>query len=129
MDKVVVGRQQRESVTDAQLREQGIDGTYLHTGTAAAISQFSSVDVILPVRGEERQGREPADDVVARTWAGKPLQQFLQDQPRGDDGFVAFKGVAQREHFRGGGNLIATEGERPDAGIDEQRHLRERSAL
>ena len=116
-------------MTDAELCEQGVDGADLHAGATASIAQFRGIDVILPVWSEERQGREPADDVVARTWAGKPLQQFLQDQPRGDDGFAALKGVAQREHCRGGRNLIATEGERPDAGIDEQCHRRERSAL
>ena len=51
---------------------------------------------ILSVRREERQGREPADDVFAHTRACEPLQQFLQDQPRGHDGYAAFKGVAQR---------------------------------
>ena len=93
-DKVVIGRQQRQFVTNAELREQGVDGADLHTRATAAIAQFRGVDVILPVRSEERQGREPVDEVFARTRAGKPLQQFLQDEPRGHDGFAAFKGVA-----------------------------------
>ena len=51
-DKVVVGRQQRQFVTNAELREQGVDGANLHTGATAAIAQFRGVNVILPVRGD-----------------------------------------------------------------------------
>lgn len=116
-------------MTETELGEQGVDGANLHTRAPAAIAQFRGVDVILPVRSQQRQGREPLDDVFACTRAGESLQQFLQDQPRGHDGFAAFKGVAQRVYLWGGGGLVATEGERPDARIDEQGHRRERSAL
>jgi hypothetical protein len=37
--------------------------------------------------------------------------------------------VAQYAYLRGNGGLVAAECERPDAGIDEQSHRRERSAL
>jgi len=87
-DKVVVGRKQRQSVTDAELREQGIDGADLHPGATAAVSQLRGVDVILPIRCEERQRCEPIDDVFACTRTGEALQQFLQDQPRCHNGFV-----------------------------------------
>ena len=73
-DKVVVGREQRQFVTNAELRKQGVDGANLHTGATAAIAQFRGVDVILPVRSQERQGREPIDDILTRARASEPLQ-------------------------------------------------------
>ena len=48
----------------------------LHAGATAAIAQFCGVNVILPVRGKERQGREPVNDTFTRMRACKPLQQF-----------------------------------------------------
>ena len=47
--KVVVGREQREVVTQAQLRDQGVDGADLHAPAAATVAQFGGVHVILPV--------------------------------------------------------------------------------
>src|ERR1035438_10819422 len=84
---------------------------------------------ILPVRGKEREGRKPVDNVLTRTRTGEPLQQFLQNQSSGHNGFATFEGATQRPYLWTIGRLVATEGERPDAGIDEQRHRRERSAL
>ena len=96
--KVVVGCQQHELVPDAKLSEQGVDGADLHAGPTAAIAQIRGVDVILPVRCDERQRREPLDDVFARTRAGESLQQFLQDQSRSHDDFTDLKGAAKRAH-------------------------------
>ena len=83
---------------DAKLGEQGVDGADLHAGATAAIAQIRGVDVILPVRCDERQRREPLDDVFARTRAGESLQQFLQDQSRSHDDFTDLKGAAKRAH-------------------------------
>jgi hypothetical protein len=72
-DEIPVGRQERQVVPDAELREKGIDSASLHTGATATIAQFRGIDVILLVGGEERQRLEPVDDVFARTGPGKPL--------------------------------------------------------
>ncbi|HOB95382.1 MAG TPA: hypothetical protein PK306_22800 [Aquabacterium sp.] len=45
---------------------------------ATGIPNFSCVNVILPVRFDERQGTESFDDAVACLGASKALQQFLQ---------------------------------------------------
>ena len=78
---------------DAELREKGVDCANLHAGATAVIAQFRGIDVILPVRSEERQGLEPVDDVFARAGSGESLQQLLQNHPCGDDEFAAFNGV------------------------------------
>ena len=87
-------------MTNAQLREQRVDCADLQVGAAAAISQFRGVDVILPIRGQERQGRKPLDDLFARPRAGKTLQQLLQDQAARYDGIATFKRASQRVHLR-----------------------------
>lgn len=50
--KIVVGCQQRKVVTNAELRDHGVDGANLQAGATAPITQLRSVDVILPVRSQ-----------------------------------------------------------------------------
>lgn len=114
---------------NAELCKQSVDGANLDAGTTTTIAQFCGVNVILPVRGKERERCEPVDNVFTRTRAGEPLQQFLQNQPSGHNGFATFQGAAQRPYPWSIGRRVATEGERADARIDEQRHRRDRSAL
>ena len=128
-DEIVVGCQQGQAVANAELRDHGIDRADLQAGAAAAIAQFRSIDVILPVRSQQRKRRKTVNDVLSRLRAGKSLQQFLQDETRDYDSFSTFQRVTQYANLRGGRNLVAAERERPDARIDEQRHRRERSAL
>ncbi len=128
-DKVIIGRQQHQFVMDAELGDHGVNRSKLQPGTMTSIAQLCSVDMILPVRCRERQGRKPVNDVFTRTRAGKSLQQFLQDKTCGHDNFATFESVAQHTHLGGSGGLVAAECERPDTGIDEQGHRRERSAL
>ncbi|GCL62557.1 hypothetical protein AQPW35_16380 [Rubrivivax pictus] len=45
---------------------------------ATGIPNLSCVNVILPVRFDERQGSESFYDAVARLGASKALQEFLQ---------------------------------------------------
>ena len=107
--KIVVGRQQRQFVTDAELRNHGVYCADLYTGTTTAIAQLCSVDVILPVGSQERQSRKPVNDVFTRTRAGKSLQQFLQDETCGNNGFATFESVAQYPYLRGSRGLVAAE--------------------
>jgi hypothetical protein len=51
--EVAIGRQHREIVADAKLREQRIDCTDLNAGTAASVAQFGGIDVVVPVRNEQ----------------------------------------------------------------------------
>jgi hypothetical protein len=127
--KIGIGGQQLQLVTHAELRNHGVNGADLQSGTTTSIAQICGVDVILPVRSQERQGRKPVNDVLACARAGKSLQQFLQDEACDHDGLTAFESVAQHAHLRGGRGLVAAECKRPDSGIDKQGHRRERSAL
>lgn len=128
-DEIVVGREQRQFMADAKLREKGVDRAELHPHAPTTVAQVRGVNVVLPVRNEERQGREPLDDVSPCARASEPLQEFLQDQPRGHHYFAALQGAAQGLCFRRRRRGVSTKRERPDARIDEQAHPRERSPL
>ncbi len=78
--KVLIGCQQFEAVTDAELGEQGVDGSELKTRSAAGIPEPCCFDVIAPVGRDQRQCRKSSDDLVARAGSGESLQQFLEDQ-------------------------------------------------
>ncbi len=43
-------------MADAKLREKRVDGANLHAGPATSVAQFRGVDVILPIRSDERHG-------------------------------------------------------------------------
>src|SRR5213592_2333848 len=83
MDEVVVGREQGQVMPYAKLRQQRINRAHLNAGATTAIAQLRSVDVILPVRAEERQCGKALDDVLASARAGETLKQFLQYEPGG----------------------------------------------
>ena len=127
--EVFVGRQHREIVADAELCEQGIDGCDPEPVFAALIAQVGGVHVIATIGNEEGQRAEALDDSLAVTGLEKTLQQLLQDEPGGEYLGAAFERLGQVRHLGAAGRRVATQGQRPDAGIDKQVHRRERSAL
>jgi len=52
-DEIIVGGQHRQPVTDAKLRQHGIDCSELNSSTLTSVSQLSGVDVILPASTAE----------------------------------------------------------------------------
>ena len=117
-------------MANAELREQGIDSADLDACATATIADFRGLDVVLTIRVEQRKRCKPIDDLGSRARPRESLQQFLQNEPSSQHDLGAFEGVAQRAYLRGGrAALIAAESKRPDAGIDEHAHERERPAL
>ena len=49
MAKVSVGRQHRQVVADAKLRQQSIDRTDLNAAAETFVAQFRRVDMVAPV--------------------------------------------------------------------------------
>lgn len=74
LPKVLVGGQQCEAVTNTKLRQQGINGADLQAVAPTVVSQFRSVNVILPVRHDKRKCGESIDEVFMCPWPGEPLQ-------------------------------------------------------
>ena len=116
-------------MADTKLGKQSVYRAYLHAGAATMVAQFSGIDVVRSIRPKTRQRAEAINDVFARARPGKSLQQFLQNQPSGDDHLTAFEGLVQFYNLGDRRTRIAAKCERPNAGIDKQGQDRERSAL
>ena len=127
--KIAVGRKHRQVVTDAKLREQGVDRADLNAGAAAAVTKFRCIDMIAPVGNQKRQGREAIEDAFAGSRPGKPLQQLLQYETGGEELFAGLYRSKKLARLRRGRRRIPPKSERPDAGIDKEAQRRERSAL
>ena len=127
--EVLVGGEQGEVVFDAQLRNQRIDGAKLHAATPACVAQLSGLDVSVACRNEQRQHLQALDEAGLILRPVKALQQFLQHDAGNDDGGAFLKCLAQDGDGRMIGRRVAAQRQRPHAGIDEQTHLRLRSAF
>ena len=116
-------------MTDTELCENGVDRSKLNSGATTLISQFRGVDVILPIRDQERKCRKPVNNGFAGPWANESLQQFLQNQTRSYNAVSTIYGAHQRRHLGGVLDVVTPEPKRPNAGINEKNHRRARSAL
>lgn len=69
-------------MTNAKLRQYGLDRADLQASPPTPISEFRRIDVILAVWRQKRQCREPLDDVFACARSGEPLQQLTDGNAR-----------------------------------------------
>ena len=84
---------------DAQLGKQGVNSAYLQAGATASVAQIGSFNVVLSLRIEKRQSCKPLDDILAGARSGESLQEFLENQASGDNGFAPLKGLPQGNDF------------------------------
>ena len=75
-------------MTYAQLCEESVDCSDLHAASAAAISQFGRVDVILAIRRQHRNGGKSFEDPIARLGTRKALEKLLKDEAGRQDDLV-----------------------------------------
>jgi hypothetical protein len=61
--EVLVSGQQSETVSDAELRNQGVDCSDLNARPSAGIPQVGSCDVVFTIGLDQRQCREAIDDL------------------------------------------------------------------
>jgi len=127
--KVLIGAQQDKLVADAEMRDERVDRPDLHAGPSARVSDACRANMVFAVWLDQCERREPLDDLRACLGARKALEQLLQDEACCHDDVGSGKRFLECLHLRFFNLDIASEGERPDARIDEERHLRERSAL
>lgn len=85
--------------------------------------------MVFAVRLNECEGCEAGDDLRSGLGWTEALQQFLQDEARRDDHTRAGECVLEGGNFRLGCRRIPAQRQGPDACVDEQGHLRDRSAL
>lgn len=129
VDEVLIGAEKNKVMPDAELRNQRIDRADLDTRPAACVSDASRSNMVFSVRLNQCQRREPLHDLITCFRTREALKKFLQHKTGGDHNVCATKCVLQCQ-YRWLFNLdVTSEGKRPDARIDQERHLRDRSAL
>ncbi len=116
-------------MTSTQLGKEGVNRSNLNPGATARVAQFRRVHVIAPIGNDKRQCGKPINDLLAGLRAREPLQQFLKDEPCGDDGVTGLKAAAQFFNLVRSTGRVATQSEGPDARIDENGQERVRPAL
>ena len=79
--KVSVGCQHRQVVTEAELRQQRIDGADLNAAASAFVSQFGRVHMIAPVGDQQWQCGEAIEKLCTVSRSDEPLQKLLQNEP------------------------------------------------
>ena len=97
--KVSVGRQHSEAVAQTELRQERVDGADLNAAAPAFVSQFGCVHVVSPVRNQERQRREPIEDLHTVPRSGEALQKLLQNKTGGHELLAGFDGADQFAPF------------------------------
>jgi len=116
-------------MTDAKLRQESVDRPDLDAGAATDIAQIRCANVILPVGHKKRHRREAIQNLCSRFRPGKALQQLLQHETGRQQCFAGLDRADQRAQWRRIDRTIPPQGQRPDAGINEQAQSRARSAL
>ena len=130
MRKVMIASQQGQFVAYAKLRKQSVDGADLNAGSAAGVSNSRSANVIISVRLYERETGKTLNDLRLCLRPGEALKQFLQDQAGSDNHRISQQEILQDLNFRLTRFGVSPQRQRPDTGIDEDRHARrDRSAL
>ena len=116
--EVVVRAKQDQIVFQTKLDQQCVDGPDLDTTSSAGVSHFSGFNVVFAVRLEKAECCEPIDQLATRLRSSKALQQFLQYQTCRKDLISPLESVLKRFDFWCRCLGVATEGSRPNAGVD-----------
>jgi hypothetical protein len=127
--KIVVACQHRQVMSNAQLRQKGIDRSDLHTLPAASVPQTRRLNMIVPIRHHQGYRGEPVKNLIPGLRAGEPLQKLLQNETCRNDGFAISYSFDQSSDFACRRRRIAPERERPNACVHKKRQARVRSAL
>jgi hypothetical protein len=117
--EVLVGREHQEFMSQAKPCQQRVDSAELQALSATGIAQLGRLDVIVPVRHDARQSREPVDDLAPRLRSGEALQQFLQHEASGYQRIATLERARQFQNFRHVDGRVAPQCQRPDARVDE----------
>src|SRR5262245_55639393 len=127
--EILVGRQHRQPVTDAELREQRVDGADLHAGATATVAKLRRGDVTL--RSGPRSGSAVNRSIMSLRARGPAKPPAAAAAGRAPSSRLS---RPRRERAAGHRppalpDPVPAERERPDARVDDEGHRRERSAL
>lgn len=113
----------------AQLSQERIDRTDLHTVSAAMISQRRRADMIVAIRNQKGDRRKPLQNLVAVFWPQETLKQFLKYKTRRQQSLAGFNGLDECRDLPGRDGPVAPQSERPYARVYKDRQSRARPAL
>ena len=82
-----------------------------------------------PIRYYQREGGESIHDHLTGLRPGEALEEFLEDQARSENSLAGLEGLLEPANLWIRRRDITTQRQRPDTGIDENAHPRERSTL
>ncbi len=121
--------QHHEIVPDTELGQQRVDRPNLYAFAAAGIPNFGRADVIVPIGHDPREHGQMRHDTAAGSGAGETLEELLHYEPGREHRVTTLKGARQSRNLWHLVRRVSAHGQRPHAGIDEQVHDRDRSAL
>ena len=117
--EIIVRAEKDKVVFEAELYQQGVNGSNLETVTPTSVADFGCFYMVVPIRLQEAKRAEPIDQLAMRFGARKPLKKFLQHKARSKDLVCPIESVRKRADFGRSSDSVAAKGERPDACIDE----------
>ncbi len=109
MAEVLVRRQHHQVMANTKLREQRINCPYLYALLPAVIAKARGADMVLAIGHHQWDGRKPIYDLLLGLGTVKPLEQFLQDEPRCHHALARLEGTDQRARHHVIGQLIPTQ--------------------
>ena len=127
--EVRVGGEQPKLVTDAELGEDRVDGAHLEAAPARAVAELCGFEVVVTVGTQEGEGTETRHDRLLVARSVEALEELLVDEPRRHDEFASRERPLECADLRHVGRPVAAKRQRPDARVDEEAQLRERSLL
>jgi hypothetical protein len=71
--EIIVVRQHRQLIANAQLGQKGIDRSDLHSVPAAPVPQLSRLDVIVSIWHQQWHSRKPVENLISGLWSGESL--------------------------------------------------------
>ena len=82
MCKVLVGTQQRDVMSDAELCNQGVHRCNLHGGLTTGVPKICGRDMVFSVRLNQAQSGKTFNDLSSCYRSSEPLKEFLKNQAR-----------------------------------------------
>lgn len=117
--EVLVCGEQRQLVANAELGQDGVNGSDLDACAPTGVADVRCCYVVVSVGLNQRQRSEALDDLGLCLRSREALKKLLQDEASCDDDLVTLKGVFERLNRWLSRFNVTPKRKRPNACIDE----------
>jgi hypothetical protein len=93
--EVAVGAEEREGMPNAKLSNECIDCSNLDSYATTRFSQRRSLDVIIPIRSQERHSGKPLENLGTCLRPRKTLQQLLENESGRENSLPSAESVGE----------------------------------